>query len=126
MSVGAFLFLAVVVAIGSSVLCGYVAGWKNRDVGVWALLGLLFGIFAVVAVLAVSPLDPVEFAEPEEPAFNDYGDGVFGPDERDNDLMSGATTRRGGKRRRQARTATRGVVGPDERDADLFDPDYRK
>lgn len=39
------------------VLCGIVAQNKNRSVGSWVFLGLLFGLFAFIPLLFLSKLE---------------------------------------------------------------------
>ena len=43
--------MAYVVWILCVFACYKVAEDKNRDAGVWAVLGILFGIFALIAIL---------------------------------------------------------------------------
>ena len=43
----------------SAVLCGVIAGSKNRDVAGWAILGFLLGLFALIAAVGVVPLPKV-------------------------------------------------------------------
>jgi len=46
--------------------CSWVAKSKNRDVGGWLLLGVLFGIFALIIVVCLEPLDESSLPDPNE------------------------------------------------------------
>ncbi|WP_263834425.1 zinc ribbon domain-containing protein [Salinibacter sp.] len=45
--------ILLVQAVAFAVLSGIVANNKNRDSGMWGILGFLFGVFALVAALVV-------------------------------------------------------------------------
>lgn len=50
--------VVLLVCILCGVFCYSQANKKNLNAGLWAVLGLLFGIFAVIGVLIVSPKTP--------------------------------------------------------------------
>ncbi len=59
-----FWTLVIAQAIISALLCGIIAGSKNRDVSVWVLMGFLFGLFALIAAVGVTPLAKVSRSVP--------------------------------------------------------------
>lgn len=47
--------LIVLAWIASAIFCYSQAKKKNLNAGLWAVLGLFFGVFAIIGVLVVSP-----------------------------------------------------------------------
>lgn len=53
------LFLAIWLWIASAVFCGLLAREKNLNIGLWVVLGILFGIASLVAITGFSKKEPV-------------------------------------------------------------------
>lgn len=40
--------------LASAAICGWLANMKNRNVGLWVIVGLLTGIFGVIVIACLS------------------------------------------------------------------------
>ena len=47
----------LLVWIASAALCGWIASKKNRNVGVWVVVGLLTGVIGIIIIALMSSVD---------------------------------------------------------------------
>lgn len=61
MSVGLFFFFGIVWCV----VCGVVAGHKQRSVAGWAIAGCFFGLFALLVLAFLPRQAPAQIARPD-------------------------------------------------------------
>lgn len=55
-----YWFWSVFIWIFLGILCSIIAGRKNRSVGAWLVLGILFGIFALIIIACLPSVETFE------------------------------------------------------------------